>query len=77
MIITDILPIDKKRSKVYIDEEYAFPLYLGEMRRYKIKVGEEITEEIIDYVEYAKAKGCELTGTEDMNIEMINVLKEG
>ena len=39
--------------------------------------GEEITEEIIDYVEYAKAKGCELTGTEDMNIERINVLKEG
>ena len=38
--------------------------------------GEEITEEIIDYVEYAKAKGCELTGTEDMNIERINVLKE-
>ena len=50
MIITDILPIDKKRSKVYIDEEYAFPLYLGEIRRYKIKVGEEITEEVYDEI---------------------------
>lgn len=39
--------------------------------------GEMITTEIIDYIEYAKQKGCELTGTEDMNIEKINVLKEG
>lgn len=39
--------------------------------------GEEITSEIIDYIQYAKQKGCELTGTEDMNIERINVLREG
>ena len=36
--------------------------------------GERITQEIIDYIEFAKAKGCLLTGTEDMNANFINVL---
>lgn len=37
--------------------------------------GERITEEIIDYILYAKEKGCLLTGTEDMSIENIKVVK--
>lgn len=37
--------------------------------------GEIITDEIIEYVVYSKEKGCFLTGTEDMNVEYINVLK--
>lgn len=39
--------------------------------------GEMITSEIIKYVEYAKEKGCILTGTQDMNIEYINVVDTG
>ena len=39
--------------------------------------GEEITADIIEYIKYAKEKGCSLTGTEDMNTEHLNVLKEG
>ena len=38
--------------------------------------GEEITEEIITYIEYSKDKGCSLLGMEDMNLEYINVIKE-
>lgn len=38
--------------------------------------GERITQEIIDYIAYAKAKGCFLTGTEDMAIEKIKVVEE-
>ena len=33
--------------------------------------GEEITKDIIDYIAYAKEKGCFLTGTEDMDINYI------
>ena len=40
-----------------------------------IAPGEEITEEIINYIKYAKEKGCLLTGTEDMNIENIKVVE--
>lgn len=38
--------------------------------------GEKITPEIIDYISYAKAKGCFMTGTQDMNLENINVVEE-
>lgn len=37
--------------------------------------GELITPEIIEYIKYAKEKGCQMTGTEDINIERLNVLK--
>lgn len=36
--------------------------------------GELITDEIIQYIKYAKEKGCSMTGTEDINIERLNVL---
>ncbi|QEY34533.1 aminotransferase class I/II-fold pyridoxal phosphate-dependent enzyme [Caproiciproducens galactitolivorans] len=36
--------------------------------------GERITEEIIDYILYAKAKGCFLSGTEDITIENLKVV---
>ena len=36
--------------------------------------GEQITREILDYICYAKEKGCSLTGTEDSRVERINVL---
>ena len=36
--------------------------------------GEIITSEILDYVSYAKDKGCFMTGTEDIKIERLNVI---
>lgn len=39
--------------------------------------GEEITKEIVDYIKYAKDKGCFLTGTEDLDVNRINILKGG
>ena len=38
--------------------------------------GEEITAEILEYIVYAKEKGCSMTGPEDAAIERLNVLKE-
>ncbi len=35
--------------------------------------GEMITDEIIEYILYAKEKGCSMQGTEDMNLERLNV----
>ena len=37
--------------------------------------GEIITEEIINYILYAKEKGCLITGPQDMNIEKINIVE--
>lgn len=39
--------------------------------------GERITKEILDYIEYAKEKGCSMTGPEDAEIQRLNVLKGG
>ena len=36
--------------------------------------GERITQEIIDFILYAKDKGCVLTGPKDMTLENINVV---
>lgn len=38
--------------------------------------GERITEEILNYIQYCKDKGSFMTGTEDLKIENINVVKE-
>ncbi|MGN0597611.1 MAG: aminotransferase class I/II-fold pyridoxal phosphate-dependent enzyme [Ruminiclostridium sp.] len=37
--------------------------------------GETVTEEIIEYIIYAKEKGCFMTGAEDMKIERLNVIR--
>ena len=37
--------------------------------------GERITKEILDYIEYAKEKGCSMTGPKNPDIERLNVLK--
>ena len=39
--------------------------------------GERITPEILDYIRYAKAKGCSMTGPEDPEILRLNVLEKG
>ena len=36
--------------------------------------GERVTEDIIRYIQYAKAKGCSMTGPEDPGINNINIL---
>lgn len=44
MIITDIVELTKSRSRIYLDGEFAFVLYKGELRLYHITKGEELTE---------------------------------
>lgn len=36
--------------------------------------GERITADVLEHILFAKAKGCFMTGTEDMNLEYVNVL---
>lgn len=39
--------------------------------------GERVTGDIVDYIRYAKEKGCSLTGSEDMAVNRLNIWKEG
>lgn len=45
MLVTQVTELSKSRSKVYIDQEFAFVLYKGELRLYNIKEGEPLKEE--------------------------------
>ncbi len=50
MIVSDIVELDKKRSKVFIDGEFAFVMYKGEFREYGIKLEAEISEETYESI---------------------------
>ena len=45
MVVTKLEQMSKTRSKVYIDELFAFVLYKGELHLYRIAEGENITQE--------------------------------
>ena len=42
-----------------------------------LAAGETSTGQILDYIRYAKEKGCSMTGPEDPDILRLNVLKGG
>lgn len=45
MIVTGIEPLTKTKQKVYLDGKFAFVLYKGELSRFHIVQGEELSEE--------------------------------
>ncbi|XCP83573.1 regulatory protein RecX [Roseburia hominis] len=47
MIVTKVEAVTKAKYKVYIDEQFAFVLYKGELSRFRIKETGEITEETV------------------------------
>ena len=50
MTVTDIVELTKARSRIYLDGEFAFVLYKGELRLYRIAVGKELTQEDFDEI---------------------------
>lgn len=47
MTVTEIAPIDKKRSRISFEQGEPFVLYNGEIRRYGIEAGEELPDRVI------------------------------
>ncbi len=45
MLVTRIEELNKTRCKVYIEQEFAFVLYKGELRLYHVREGEMLAEE--------------------------------
>lgn len=64
------LPIAKSANRVCSEFVMCYPPGIP-----ILAPGEMITEEILSYIQYAKDKGCFMTGPEDMEINRINVLK--
>lgn len=65
------LPMDEAEGRVCTEFLMCYPPGIP-----ILAPGERITRRILDYIHYAKAKGCSMTGPEDAQIERLNVLKE-
>lgn len=63
------LPLEETAGKVCSEFVMCYPPGIP-----ILAPGELITDDIIKYIKYAKEKGCSMTGTEDINIERLNVL---
>lgn len=50
MQVTRIEELNKTRCKVYIEQEFAFVLYKGELRLYHVREGEELAQEVYDTI---------------------------
>ena len=64
------IPINESEGKVCSEFVMCYPPGIP-----ILAPGEGITRDILDYIAYAKEKGCFLTGTEDIHIQKINVVK--
>ena len=60
MIVENIIDIDKKKKKILLDNEYVFPLYNSEVKKFKLEAGQEIPDLLLDKIEkevlYHRAK---------------------
>ncbi len=65
------LPLDESVGKVCSEFVMCYPPGIP-----ILAPGELITPEILEYIHYAKDKGCSMTGPEDMEIKRLNVIKE-
>ncbi|MDD3402665.1 MAG: RecX family transcriptional regulator [Hespellia sp.] len=50
MVVTKIEPANKTRYKVYLDGQFAFALYKGELSRYKIREEQELDESLFQKI---------------------------
>ena len=84
MKVTGIEEISKSRSRVFIDGEFAFVLYKGELRLYHILAGQEIKEEDYNVIwnevlpKRAKLRAMNLLKSREYTTKQLyNKLKEG
>lgn len=84
MIVTMLSEVSASRVKVYIDEQSAFVLYKGELRKYGLREGEPIEEKIYEELvcevlpKRAKLRCMNLIKSRDYTREQLKLkLKQG
>ena len=50
MVVTDIIEVTKAKSRVFLDGEFAFVLYKGELRLYKLRKDGEVSEKTVEEI---------------------------
>lgn len=64
------LPLDETNGRVCGEFVMCYPPGIP-----ILAPGERITKDILDYIKFAKEKGCSLTGCRDMKVECLEVVK--
>jgi regulatory protein len=84
MTVTEIVPLDKRRSKVVFDEDFALALYRGEIRKYGIEEDSELSDEtyreILEEILFKRARERVLyllKSSDKTEQELRKKLKEG
>lgn len=67
---SESLPIEKTADRICSEFVMCYPPGIP-----VLAPGERITPRILEYISYAKEKGCQMTGPEDPDIRMLNVIK--
>lgn len=65
------LPLDKCQGHICSEFVMCYPPGIP-----ILAPGEMITKDIIEYIKYAKDKGCSMTGPEDLEINNLNVIRQ-
>ena len=50
MIAAEILRVTDRKRKIVLEDDRSFVLYAGELRKYHIREGEEIPEEVLEEI---------------------------
>ncbi len=50
MVVTDIMEVTKAKSRVFLDGEFAFVLYKGELGLYKIQKEKEVPKQVVEEI---------------------------
>ena len=50
MVVTQITGISKSRYQIYLDGEFAFILYKGELRQYQVREQQELSEDVYQHI---------------------------
>lgn len=83
MRVTRIEELTKSRSRIFIDEEFAFVLYKGEMRSFHICEGEEMEQAVFRAImtellpKRAKLRAMNLLKTKDYTVKQLRDKLEG
>lgn len=60
MTVTDVVEYTKAKYKIFIDGEFAFVLYKGELRLFKMEKGKDISDEVLEKIDEVILKRAKL-----------------
>lgn len=79
MVVTKIESVTKTKFKVFLDEQFAFVLYKGELSRYKITEQGEMSQELVELIKKevlekrAKSRAMHLLSQMDRTEEQLRM----